>query len=194
MHSKQKWLFIGILSILLGINGHLYAFDNQLYTYSVRPGDTLSEITLMFTGNLNYFKVAKLNNIINPDLIYPGNKISLNTYRPITTLREYLTSIYGNKLNIAYKLLSRDTREKFSYSEFKRSTNGVTYYDLSSLKVCSDFYLNNRHILQINAQLEEDPASWGFSLVREKYKWYILLFELDPTAPKDDDFITWKCN
>jgi len=40
----------------------------------------------------------------------------------------------------------------------------------------------------------EDPASWGFSLVKEKYKWFIMLFDLNPTFPQDNDgFIDWKC-
>ena len=148
---------------------------------------------LMFTGNLNYFKVAKENNIANPDLIYPGNKVSLSSSRPINRLRKYLSSIYDSKLNIAYKLLSRDTHAKFSYDEFKKSINDITYYDLFSLTVCSDFYLNRYHVLQIKAQLAEDPASWGFNLILEKCNWNIVLYELYPTAPRDDVFIIWKC-
>jgi len=46
-----------------------YTAENQTYTYKVRKGDTLSEITLIFTGTLNYMKIAKANRINNPDFL-----------------------------------------------------------------------------------------------------------------------------
>jgi hypothetical protein len=165
----------------------------QFYTYMVKPGDTLSEITLIFTGNLNYLKIARYNGIQNPDLIFPGEKITLPCEKPLNTLRNYLRSIYVNKAKTAYKLLSSATRKKFSLSEFKRSLAETTFYDLKSLNVCADFIAQYQHILQIKAFLEDDPASWGFNLVREKYKWHILLFDLNPTFPLDNEEIDWKC-
>lgn len=39
-------------------------------TYTVKPGDTLSKIGREF--GVTYQSIAKLNNIENPDLIYPG--------------------------------------------------------------------------------------------------------------------------
>lgn len=39
-------------------------------TYTVKPGDTLSKIGREF--GVTYQAIAKLNNIPNPDLIYPG--------------------------------------------------------------------------------------------------------------------------
>ncbi|MGO4956344.1 LysM peptidoglycan-binding domain-containing protein [Luteococcus sp. Sow4_B9] len=39
-------------------------------TYTVKPGDNLSEIGAKF--GVNYMDIARANNIQNPDLIYPG--------------------------------------------------------------------------------------------------------------------------
>lgn len=44
-------------------------------TYTVKSGDTLSEIGARF--GVSYQKIAKLNNIENPDLIYPGQKFKI---------------------------------------------------------------------------------------------------------------------
>lgn len=48
--------------------------------YTIKPGDTLTGIALKFTGRAsNYKKLAELNNISNPDLIYAGNKLIIPT-------------------------------------------------------------------------------------------------------------------
>lgn len=46
--------------------------------YTVKSGDTLSAISLRFLGNANrYMEIAKLNNIANPHLIFPGQILKL---------------------------------------------------------------------------------------------------------------------
>ena len=147
----------------------------------------------MFTGNLDYYKTARENAIQNPDLIYPGDKITLSSARPLETLKNYLSAIYLSKAGKAYKLLSAYSRNKFTDDEFKSSLDVVTFFDLDSMHVCADFIVKGQHILQIKIYLLEDPASWGFNLVREKYKWFIMLFDLNPTFPQDNGFIDWKC-
>lgn len=44
--------------------------------YVVQPGDTLSGIAIKF--NKNFWHLAKINRISNPDLIYPGQKLKIN--------------------------------------------------------------------------------------------------------------------
>ncbi|RYE77958.1 MAG: LysM peptidoglycan-binding domain-containing protein [Myxococcales bacterium] len=44
--------------------------EPKLRTYTVKSGDTLSEIAQEF--GVNYMDIARLNDIKNPDLIYPG--------------------------------------------------------------------------------------------------------------------------
>lgn len=47
-------------------------------TYRVKKGDNLWNISKRFTGNpMNYKRIAKENNISNPNLIYPGQVIKL---------------------------------------------------------------------------------------------------------------------
>ena len=41
----------------------------------MKSGDTLSEIGAKF--GVDYHAIAKLNNIENPDLIYPGQKFKI---------------------------------------------------------------------------------------------------------------------
>lgn len=48
--------------------------DNSVY-YTVRSGDTLSGIADKY--NTNYQSIAKLNNISNPSLIYPGQNLRI---------------------------------------------------------------------------------------------------------------------
>jgi len=191
---KRSLFYISLLSIIFVGNGNSYAYDVRSYTYSVKPGDTLSEITLMFTGNLKYGKVARINNISNPDLIYPNDRITLSCDRPLETLRKYLEAIYNFNEKISYELLATATRNKYSFSEFKSALQEITFFDIYSISACADFITNNMHILQLKIYLEEDPASWGFSLVRGKYKWYILLFDLNPIFPRDNGYIEWKCD
>lgn len=50
--------------------------SNGNIVYEVQPGDTLSKIARDLTGDYNnYLEIAAANCIMNPDLIYAGNKI-----------------------------------------------------------------------------------------------------------------------
>lgn len=44
--------------------------EPEYRTYTVKSGDTLSEIALGF--GVDWHEMAELNNLENPDLIYPG--------------------------------------------------------------------------------------------------------------------------
>ena len=50
--------------------------NNTNNIYIVKPGDTLSEIAEKY--NTTYQELARINNISNPDLIYPGEEIRIN--------------------------------------------------------------------------------------------------------------------
>ena len=50
--------------------------DKQAITYTVKKGDTLSEIALRY--GTTYQELARINNIANPNLIYPGQVIKIN--------------------------------------------------------------------------------------------------------------------
>lgn len=61
--------------------GQVINFDNNIntsadnITYTVKAGDTLSRIAGQF--NTTYQKLAEINHIINPNLIYPGQVINI---------------------------------------------------------------------------------------------------------------------
>jgi len=193
-HLFGKWSLAVCASVLMIASVNCYAADHDTYVYTVRSGDTLSEITLTYAGNLDYLRVAELNRISDPDLIYPGDKIMVSAARPVGTLRKYLHAVYNSRVREAYELLSTETRSQYSFPQFKRSLHPITVYNLNSIRICSDFTIRNQPILQMKVFLLEDVASWGFNLVREKYSWYIVLFDLNPTAPRDDGYIEWRCN
>lgn len=46
------------------------AAEPEYRTYTVKPGDTLSEIAASF--GVDWHEMARLNKLDNPDLIYPG--------------------------------------------------------------------------------------------------------------------------
>ena len=70
----KKTLFILLLVIasLSLLNGAAYASDVG-YTVTVQPGDTLWLLGTIH--GVSYQEIAKVNEILNPDLIYPGQKI-----------------------------------------------------------------------------------------------------------------------
>ena len=49
--------------------------QNTRYTYIVRKGDTLSQIAKIYGVSVSY--LARINNISNPNLIYPGQRIRI---------------------------------------------------------------------------------------------------------------------
>ena len=189
---KIKLITLCLLLFLIFLSRPCMA--EQEYTYVVRKGDTLSEITLMFSGSHDYFKVAKFNNISNPDIIFPGDMISINQKRPIKSLSKYLESIYSDDLKAAYAALSSLTTLWYSYEDFIKSFDSKIDYELSTIKICADFYVDGRHYLQMEIWHYEDPAQWGFTLVREKYKWYLVLFDKNPMHPISNGYLEWKCD
>ncbi|MDD5091472.1 MAG: LysM domain-containing protein [Candidatus Wallbacteria bacterium] len=64
---------IVVMVLVSGIFYHLPAADLE---YAVKAGDTLSEISLQFTGTFrNYLKIASYNSISDPNLIISGSSI-----------------------------------------------------------------------------------------------------------------------
>lgn len=52
--------------------------DSGDTVYTVKPGDSLSAIAQKFYGDpMQYKKIAHYNNISNPDLIHPGDRLRI---------------------------------------------------------------------------------------------------------------------
>ncbi|SJZ37632.1 glycoside hydrolase family 25 protein [Garciella nitratireducens] len=83
-------------------------------TYTVKKGDTLSEIASTYNTTVN--KLVDLNNIKNPNLIYPGQKIKVN--RPATQVITYTVkkgdtlSEIAKKYNTTVSKLVKDNNIK----------------------------------------------------------------------------------
>ncbi|MBK6886276.1 MAG: LysM peptidoglycan-binding domain-containing protein [Tetrasphaera sp.] len=58
-------------------DAHREDHGDDYRVYTVKPGDTLSEIGERF--GVDYHRIAKLNHVTNPDLIYPGQKFKIPT-------------------------------------------------------------------------------------------------------------------
>ena len=57
--------------------------EPQFYEYTVKKGDTLSEISERFYDNwVRYPEIARANGITNPNLIFPDQRLLLR--RPVT--------------------------------------------------------------------------------------------------------------
>lgn len=80
-------------------------------TYTVKKGDTLSKIACDY--NTTYQKIAKDNNIANPNLIYPGQVLKIYTNNTNNDSEVYIVkpgdtlSGIANKYNTTYQELAR---------------------------------------------------------------------------------------
>lgn len=100
-----------ILSVASNIKAHLPKEDEKLnipvqeyLTYTVVPGDTLSGIAKRHGVPLS--AIIELNQIQNPNLIYPGQTFKIKPLGYVVKRGESLTSI-ANALNISIERLVR---------------------------------------------------------------------------------------
>src|SRR3989337_3577008 len=88
---KTKWIFMLVFLLSFSIYGRALAVekDRQIEDeeYTVQKGDTLWDISSSFLKYpFQWPKLWKVNPyIVNPDLIYPGNKIMLIPLEPVKT-------------------------------------------------------------------------------------------------------------
>lgn len=86
---KTKWFFVLALLLFFPICGHVLAVEKERQIeddeYTIQKGDTLWDISNSFLKNpFRWPKLWRVNPyIINPDLIYPGNKIRLIPLEPV---------------------------------------------------------------------------------------------------------------
>ena len=71
------------------------------FVYIVKPGDTLSEIAVQF--NTSVSSLVMINNLSNPNLIFPGQRILINS-----------SNNPGQCINISYKIKFGDTLSSIS--------------------------------------------------------------------------------
>ena len=83
MKSNIKSKFAG-LAVVLAFLAPSLTFAQETKTYTVKPGDTLSEIAE--THNTTVEKLAKLNNIKNVDLIYVDQVLVIEGEAPVVAV------------------------------------------------------------------------------------------------------------
>src|SRR5690606_30175023 len=66
-------------------------------TYTVKKGDTLSHIAKRFGTTVS--NLVKINNIKNPNLIYPGQKIRISGSASLSSKAQYYTVKKGDTLS-----------------------------------------------------------------------------------------------
>lgn len=101
-------------------NNYLYKYDSDCETsnksqaikYIVKSGDTLSGIAKVY--GTSWRKIASDNELTNPDLIYPGQVIMINTNKVINNEITYIVkkgdtlSGIARKYNTTYQKLASD--------------------------------------------------------------------------------------
>ena len=108
--ANPNLIYVGeILKIPTNSRGNLAAPSSRQYikTYIVQSGDTLTSIAKKF--NTTVERIALLNNIINPNLIYPGQILKIETSINSDTRGYNFNSLYtvqkgDTLLGIARKL------------------------------------------------------------------------------------------
>ena len=100
--QNPNLIYVGeILKIPTNSRGNLSAPSSRHYikTYIVQSGDTLTSIAKKFNTTVD--KIALLNNITNPNLIYPGQILKIET--------SINSSIRGYNFNTMYTVQKGDT-------------------------------------------------------------------------------------
>lgn len=114
--------------------------SNKIINYIVKPGDTLSEIAYKYGTTVN--KIAKLNNIQNVNLIFPGQCIEI-----ITNSMDQLTEINL----ITYTVRRGDTLSGIAV-KYGVSVNNLVAWN--NIKNPNLIYTGNKLIIYINSNNE----------------------------------------
>lgn len=84
---KKTFVALSIVMVFSIVNPSMTAFADGTYvSYIVKSGDYLSKIAKQY--DIDYYELAKINNIANVNLIYPGQKLNvpkLSSLAPIQT-------------------------------------------------------------------------------------------------------------
>ncbi len=116
VEAKRSWrrivLYMAVLILLLllifviapGASAESTQLSSGFY-YTVRWGDTLSEIAVRYGTTV--YAIAQANGIVNPNLIYAGHALWIPTSTsppvapqpPIASCRAYHTVTWGDTLN-----------------------------------------------------------------------------------------------
>ena len=132
--------------------------DKNNTIYIVRKGDTLTSIAKRFNTTVN--NIVKNNNIINPNLIYPGQRLIIAKS----------TSNISTKY-ITYTVRRGDSLWKIA-NRFNTTVNELAY--INGIRNVNRIYINQKIRVPINIELgEHDTGHFIYTVVRGDTLWSI---------------------
>ena len=132
--------------------------DKNNTIYIVRKGDTLTSIAKKFNTTVN--NIVKNNNIINPNLIYPGQRLIIAKS----------TSNISTKY-ITYTVRRGDSLWKIA-NRFNTTVNELAY--INGIRNVNRIYINQKIRVPINIELgEHDTGHFIYTVVRGDTLWSI---------------------
>ncbi|MBW1988821.1 MAG: LysM peptidoglycan-binding domain-containing protein [Deltaproteobacteria bacterium] len=166
---------------LVVLLGALAAAAQQvpIHSYTMKDGDTLWRLSVLFLDEPDPQRLAKLNDIKNTRKVRPGRELSIPLEAPAAVVNEYLAALREDRPADAWSMLSSATRENYSLRDFTNAVREVNFHKVRSLEV-AEFSdpAEGPPRLRLTARMENDSAPWGFNLVWENEHWRILLLDL----------------
>jgi hypothetical protein len=100
----------------------------------------------------------------------------------------YVDALYRKDFEEAYERLSSESREAHSYEEFleRAETGEATNYDLGAAEAGEE--IDGRVIVTV--PLVEDPASGGFTTVKEDGDWKVIFIGGEPWFPYPEEDVS----
>ncbi len=100
---------------------------------------------------------------------------------PEQVVRQCILALKKKDYKAAYFYLTPDTQKIFSLQEFAGMDKGFSGLNDNDAEICWQGVF-------VEMKMKQDPASWGFLLVKTKGKWRIVIRKGSPSFPYVKDY------